>query len=87
MPLSQGHPPKKCADTWQLGTATATRSSKGESRKVCVAPPELPVMPMRLGSTPSMLETKSRARMQFHVIRRWISGTLPWSQPAFFESP
>ena len=36
MPLSQAQPPKKCADTWQLGTATATRSSTAERRKVWV---------------------------------------------------
>ena len=79
MPLSQAQPPKKCADTWQLGTATATRSSTAERRKVCVAPPVSRHANAR-GSTPSMEETKSIARMLFHIVMRRIS--VLWNAPA-----
>ena len=67
IPLSQTQPPKKCEETMQTGTETAMRSSRAASRKLCVPPPEHPVIPMRFLSAPGRVSMKSTVRMLFQV--------------------
>ena len=47
------------------GAATAILGSTAISRKVCVPPPEAPVIPILPGSTSVMEVRKSRARRLF----------------------
>lgn len=74
IPLSQTQPPKKCEDTMHTGTETAMRSSSAASTKLCVPPPEQPVIPIRFGSAPGNSNRKSTARMLFQVCNRITSG-------------
>src|SRR6185436_11908814 len=60
-------PPCMPVETMTAGKATLQRSSRAARMKVCVPPPEAPVMPMRAGSTSGRFKRKSSERRLFQV--------------------